>query len=425
MIAVERKILHYFIYIFIFKILYDYISLEYILDIMYLDRSVVFKLVWYKYLCSLSLFIISTLYTICATISNKTSCIILNCLLLFYYIPSNFIYCVSDADFGFLFWGNLYWFFIIFFYKKIDFRISKNSFSFLNKLNLNIIFPVLFIGTLVYVYSFNGLSISFDLSEVYDRRMDGHNISLIFGWLKGGIGFVVGPLFIVYFYRQKKFLYLFLAILMQILYFSISMDKIIIFFLFPTIGLMFFSKIRFTNIFIYSSLILMNFITLAELLWLKSGYIMYFLIRRTYFIPSWMNTLYYDFFEKHDKLMFGSDVFVLSKFIPSVYDRGVLDLISKQYFSGDMPSPNTGMFAEAYMHFGILGVIIIPIFFVIILKIIDSVTCHFPTNMCLIYAFSLSLILINVPITGGYFASLFICSFPFIVKMNDVYANKY
>ena len=91
------------------------------------------------------------------------------------------------------------------------------------------------------------------------------------------------------------------------------------------------------------------------------------------YLPAWLNTLYFDFFSVNASVCWTQDVFILQRILTPVYEVSPIKIISEAYFRGQIPSPNTGMFAEAITHFGTIGIFIYPILITLMLKFSNSV----------------------------------------------------
>lgn len=127
----------------------------------------------------------------------------------------------------------------------------------------------------------------------------------------------------------------------------------------------------------------------------------------TMYMPTWLNTMYYDFFSKHTPVFLTDEVFLVKHLFPHVYNEGVLTLIGDNYFEGLVVSPNNGMFAEGYMQFGIPGVLLYPIIYRWVFDWIEKVYKNFGEQFNLLIC---SIIAINLP-NVGMFRTDFVMSF--------------
>ena len=103
----------------------------------------------------------------------------------------------------------------------------------------------------------------------------------------------------------------------------------------------------------------------AEYAVTKDSVIYQVIIRRLMYVPNYMTHTYYAFFKNNQKIWFTQDAFIIQWFMRAVlkrpYEGSTVQVISANCFSGLLPSPNTGIFAEAYAQMGIAGVFVFPI----------------------------------------------------------------
>ena len=121
------------------------------------------------------------------------------------------------------------------------------------------------------------------------------------------------------------------------------------------------------------------------------------LVRREMYLPAWLNTIYYDYFSVHDKILWSQNTFILQNLIQGEYTQSPLEIISQVYFGGQIPSPNTGMFAEAYMNFGVFGNLIYPGLLTGLITFSSSVYEKYGSAINILMAVLLLLQLINIP----------------------------
>ena len=291
---------------------------------------------------------------------------------------------------------------------------------------LSIIF--IFFIVLLFTYKFNHLSISFNLADVYDVRAEAAGkLPIYMAWIKQSFGGIVIPFLIVFLFEKKKIFYIVVLSITDILLFSIAMDKSYLFKLLLSymIGLIM-PKLRKTQpkIFILIVLNLGFFIALLEKLWKNSTFIFFVIIRRMFYIPAWISTMFFDFFQHNHKLFLSQSVFVLSKLFPSIYDQSYLTIINENYFNGVVPSPNNGLFAEAFSQIGILGLFIFPIILFIFLFFFGVIIDNYSISCKIISSYCLTGTIINIFLLSGYFVSIFIPFVLFIIFINPVYSIK-
>ena len=347
-------------------------------------------------------------------------------LLFLYYIPIMTIIGQCNLPYQFFFLVNLYWFNIILF-ANLFYKNSLHGIA-IEKMNFNVnhAFLILLVFSVISTYLYNGLNINFDFSDVYDVREESLNVNYFLGLTKNAYVMFLGPIFICFYLLKKEFLWALLAIILMLVLFSIGKDKSALFIILPVIIMSFFKRVNFTAIklIVVFFLCLLMVLSYMEYKLYDSHFVCYYIVRRTFFEPSYMNFLYYDFFSETTKLFFTDHIFLLSRLLPDIHPYGVLELISRKYFSGTMGSPNTGLFAEGYMQLGILGTIIYPIIFVYLLKFIDRITLYYPLLLKTVTAVVIGLAFINLPITHSHFVVHFGFSSLFMILINEYYKKE-
>lgn len=410
------------LFFFIFKFLCDLI-LVYQLPIAAVDSSI-YNLNPNEYKILLGYILIGVSSFLANQILSRTtfSSILYFILYLLYYIPMMSMFGQCNLPYGFFFLLNIYWFTIIAFLNLFSKNSRIHGIVFRKiHFNINQVFLLLFVFTVISTYLYNGLNINFDLNDVYDVREESLNANYFLLLTKNAYTMFLGPVFISFYLIIKKYTWAFFAIVLMLVLFSIGKDKSALFIILPIIVMAFFKGIDFTTIkiVVVLSLCLLMVISYMEYKLYDSHFICYFIVRRTLFEPSYMNYLYYDFFSDNSKLYFTDHIFILSRLLPDIHPYGVLELISRKYFSGLMSSPNTGMFAEGYMQLGIFGTILYPILFAYLLRFIDKITYYYPLILKLSTAVTMGIVLTNLPISHSFFVVIFGFSSFFMILINE------
>ena len=94
--------------------------------------------------------------------------------------------------------------------------------------------------------------------------------------------------------------------------------------------------------------------------------------------------------------------------LPAQYPQGILNSINNHFYQGYVPSPNTGLFAEAYMHFGDFGIVIYPMLLTYLFKISQKTLSFYGNELTILVAVKLVLQLTNVPIVRTDFVLSFV-----------------
>ena len=343
-------------------------------------------------------------------------------------VVTTFGFC--NADWSYILFQTIYWLLIF-----IGFIVSKNVrlkellvFKIKNR-NAFLFFSLslVFILVLAFSYKYNHLNISFNLNDVYRIRAESKGrVPTYIAWIKQSFGSITIPFLIIFCAEKKKYNSIILLFVLDILLFSIAMDKAYLFSLLISFTVAFFVlKLKIKIYTFFSAFLFLGFsVSLFEKIERGTIYIFYYLIRRIFYLPSWINTMYYDYFSQNPKLFLSQGVFVFSKVIPKVYDDTYLSIINRQYFNGFVPSPNTGLFAEAYCQLGIWGIFVFPILIILFLLMINSLL-RFHSSACkFICAYCLSLCLTNIFLLSGYFVSICFPFMIFVAITNTFYAKR-
>lgn len=181
-------------------------------------------------------------------------------------------------------------------------------------------------------------------------------------------------------YNNKRLLSIFIVI-MQIFLFSMANFKSFLFAPFLLIGFHFLNKTKFKNnllltfsIGTFLLIIMSNVITkVTENILIESIF-----VRRLFFVPSKLHYVYYSFFEDLEKYKLSHSIFGF--IIDNKYSISPVALLARDYYGREF-SPNVGFFGDAYVNFGLMGIIFFSIIYAFLLKLIDSLTFSIPSNL--------------------------------------------
>lgn len=364
------------------------------------------------------------------------TCIFL--LLYLYYVPMSSAYYLNNATNGFLLLSSLFWV-ILCAIGCIRWVPSKgNTENPIIGLNYNKWIYYLFllfiaICCITYSFRYNGLALTLNISNIYDARADFVGSSgMIESILMNFGGSIVVPVSMLYALKSKERILFVISLIAELAIFSIARQKMNIFIILIVIGIFAISKMKLTESFKYMipiAFVAILMLSSLENLLLSSQFIFGTFIRRILYFPSWLNVLYYDFFSHHECLYWSQDVFMINRLakmglINSAYDQSVLELINNCYFSGFVPSPNTGLFAEAYMHFGIVGAILYPVVIVLLLTSIFKCISFFDKETQILVTFCVSLSLISLPVTSGIFCITYFLLIPVTLILRYITISK-
>lgn len=410
------------------KLLYD-ISVLYLLPETYLvgmtynvsfsnDKAI---LGWIVYILMIFLFCRKNL----KNEGNLNLCMYI--LWFLYYIPMNSAYAINDMNLMFLLLTTIYWGVLVFF-SETKFTIGKRKIYENNVKSLpmrdvfdNKIATILFIGIdilcIIYVFQYNGFSLTLNIQNVYDARASFVGTTTIFESILFNFGGnIIIPISMIYGFDRKNYLLFVLGVFGQLGIFSVAMQKgnlLVILIIILVIILKKWNLLEKVKSLVAVGIPLFFLVCFIENWICGSNALFMLFIRRLFYIPAWLNSIYYQFFSENKLLLFSQDVFLVERLGFARYDKSVLDLINQQFFGGYMASPNTGMFAEAFMHLGIIGILVFPIIWISFLRHIFKYTLYYERNIQIFFVIYMALTVTNLPCTSGIFCVTFLFFIPF------------
>lgn len=430
-----------FVMIIVYKLLYDIVVLQclpniYMHELTY-DKNYSATGAILGWVAFLAVIFITQKSIILMDSSNPVKLCILF-LFYMYYIPLNSAFYMNDLTFGFLIITSIYW--IIFVslpniqfggHKIYQINMQEDNFKQGEVFDTAVVYAVLIIINLAcifYTIKYNGFRLSLNIWNVYDVRASFSGTTSIFESVLFNFGgsLMVG-ISMIFALDRKRYVLFTTGLLAQLGIFSIAGQKGQLFSVLIVVGAYVLKKwnlLRKIHIIIPFGLLIMHVIALCEKIIFHTTYIFTLFIRRLFYIPAWINGLYYDFFSQHKLLLFSQDVFLINRLGINRYSESVLQIINKNYFGGYVESPNTGLFAEAFMHFGYVGVIAFPFITIyIISKVFKYSSCYSQSVQFLILV-EITLSLINLPVTSGIFCVTYLPLIPVTYALIRLRINK-
>lgn len=399
------------------RFLYTYLTVT-ILDGLWYSGSGGYGIdyVFSKDLIEYCFFIFELMLVFGISRSDSFKDIVLNTLLLIYMVPLNASGAINNMSYEYIIFTNVFLLLIIISLsiQRSDGKIVSN-FNLFDELTRPIFIYIFFILSLFFIaykISYNGFQINFSLlnDDVYANRADRSDYMLeISGSLYAyvlvcfqGLMTFINPIYLYLSLHRKSVLGIIVSSLALLSEFSLASSKTVLIFS-AVILFVYYCERRKKKIDFQKSfrmIVLFIFcICLVESMFSETGLLYMFIVRRTFYAPAWLNTMYYDFFSANPKVYWSQNVMLLQNIIPNVYDSSPLDLISRRFFNGYMASPNTGMFAEAYMHWGWGGIVVYPILYYVIFSFASSVYTKCGKSVSSIIAIDVVLRISNAPIT--------------------------
>ena len=344
-------------------------------------------------------------------------------LLVLYYIPLNSAFAINNQPFLFFLSSNMYFLLLVvavsFSEKHFQKYKVKNRHkistvhetSLIHDRNVAIVCAVACCLFLVYKFCYNGFSFSLSIvnDELYNNRAEntafldtisGTLLSYLLAIVRYSAGFLI-PFYTLISMLKKKWRQALFGLIGILAQFSVSAQKASLLSVFIIAFLYICYRLKllkhFKRIFEFGMIALMVVCVLEHYI-LQSDRFFTLLVRRMMYYPAWLNTMYYDFFMNNGPMLWTESVFLLQNLLKPVYDATPIVLISEAYFDGAIPSPNTGLFAEAIMHANLAGVIIYPVLLAAYLQVSGWIYKKYGVCVQIFLAINLTLQLQNVPI---------------------------
>ena len=378
----------------------------------YESSSITWSIInWIIFLfCSLNLSLLA--------MKEKISSYIVVILFCLSFIPCAIYFEYSGLPDIFLIYLYIYWFLLITFTNifpstSLKFGESNKNYK-KNNYNLHLLGEALIIFFALYVcivkYSFNGLYIQLDLSSVYELRSSANDYN--FGGLSGyliswaSLSFTIRGILAL---ARKEYFILISMMMLQIVIFSIAGHKFYLLSLPTALILTLMYRKRFLY-FIPSAFVISSLA--GKFIYAKFEFIflVYLLQFRNMFIPALTTGNFLDFFSVNRPDFLTQSILGRLGF-ESEYALPLPYLIDNFYSDGTA-SANTGLLADAYSNFGFFGILLYPILFAFILRMIDSAAkkIDIKYNAGIIVFFSIAFLntaFFTALLTGGVLFGLF------------------
>lgn len=276
--------------------------------------------------------------------------------------------------------------------------------------------------TVLYIsWYYTGFRFHFGLMDVYDLRAEAreYDIPFLLGYLSTFADNLL-PILLVY-YMSKKSWYIssFIALII-LLNFGITATKQILFLLFLAIaGYYFIKSLKFSKYFIWLFSIL-SVVCLVEYYLFSTFAISIFSLYRVMFIPAKLHYVYFDFFSRNELDYFRQSA--LKWLLTSPYKENIGFIMGYQDIGQWSARANNGLFTDAYMNFGAIGVIYFPLILTFIVKLIEGAAKGLNERILFIITSSVSFVLLGIPFTTALFSSglLLIIIFLSFLPRNEV-----
>lgn len=274
------------------------------------------------------------------------------------FVPLTSFIAVKAQDLDFILLECVYWILI---FSLLRTKKKINAFKWHKNDVLINIFTVILISSVIFISGYYAhFRMNFSLLNIYDLRLEARefNMPIILSYIWAPASNVL-PIILIYFIQKKKRTIAYIIAFVIFLNFSINGSKATLFKLFFCLFLYFFMKKDLLNKIPYL-FILLTFATLIEWILFNTNWISNIIIRRVLFIPSLMDSLYFDYIKQYGPLYFNIGV------------TNINFIIGEEYFNNSEMRANNGMFSDAYMNLGWIGCLIYPFIYSLFFKICNT-----------------------------------------------------
>lgn len=255
--------------------------------------------------------------------------------------------------------------------------LNSNFFAFNKRIKNNSSHTVVNICAIIAMISvvavsglYTGFRLHFSLEDVYELREEarGYSVPFVLSYLTAATGNVI-PVLVVYYIFKKKKWFVVALVFVGFLNFGIAGQKATLFKIIACVAMIF---MRNTNLRKWIVPLLTGVLGLALVLYVlfENVAISWVLVRRMFYIPNIIDSIYFDYFATHTPLYFDSNA------------TGQLAFdITTEYGGREGARSNNGLFTDAIQNIGVLGLVIMPIVLTILLRAFSQVLKRQPQSI--------------------------------------------
>lgn len=214
-----------------------------------------------------------------------------------------------------------------------------------------------------------GFRLRLSLANVYDLRMEARefNMPILLKYIYSFAANII-PICMVYYITRKKKYMIYLLAFIGLLNFSIAGSKSTLFRIFLCVGLLYLSKVNYKKWLIPSFLVIC-ILSVLEFYIYESTFISTMLIRRSFYIPNLLDSVYFNYLQNMDPFFFDTSKFTNIQFS-----------IGGDVFGIEQMRANNGFFTDAYINLGAAGCIVYPFIYSLIFRALEG-ACY-GLNQC-------------------------------------------
>ena len=277
---------------------------------------------------------------------------------------------------------------------------------------------VFFISMLImlyFSYKYGNMRIIVRLGDVYNyRHAKGNRMSGIESYVFGWLSTIVLPFVLLFFLEKKRRIFALITCVLISMSYSIYGQKSTFLMMLLVLGISLLKNINFQKAFLNYIILGLNIVAIlaCALEKLKITRWGLALVERLTLEVAAGPFYYYDFFQTHELLFLRQSI--LRLFMSNPYDNAIGIIIgssAKYNLTGDVNNFNNGVFSDAFANFGIIGVFLYPILFVISLQLYDNLLGKVKASykymiLCWLLLYCMSIGYFQWLISGGFVVAL-------------------
>lgn len=245
----------------------------------------------------------------------------------------------------------------------------------------------------VYVsWRYTNFRLWWDLTDVYGIRLEarGYNLSFFLTYVMWS-GRLIHPFLMVYLFVKRRYLLSLMIFGVQILSFGIAAHKSE-FFMPYALALMLWFRSKMTGrtlkYFLVTVFMLFTLIVIIYTKYSDDRFVMQLFASRLLFTPNRLQICYYDYLVTKEQTLeymrSGTLLYFMKPFgIEHPYGtdyKGLARIIGNLYMLNPKNNANNGMLSDAVIQFGRAGILVIPVIWVFIMRMLDRSTEGMPNH---------------------------------------------
>ena len=291
-------------------------------------------------------------------------------VLLFYFVPNIIMYEFAGGAFVIV-TGILLFIAFIRFFSAVSLRMPRSSISDTARFYLLLILALVMLFPFFLAYGFSINWKVFLLQDIYAVRLAARvKSTMLTGYLYSSLSKIVFPVMMIYGLLKKDYILLIVSIAGILYLFAVMAAKIVLFGM--LVALFFYYGKNYRVKIFYFLLLLCGIFIAGRIATVFFGNLVpeSIFVRREFFLPAYLNQVYYDYFSIHPHVYWSNSV--LSPFVHPVYSLDPAFLIGREYFGDVNTRANNGIISDGYMNMGLAGVILNTLIAALIISVINA-----------------------------------------------------